>query len=218
MIISPNALTTTNVLHAVNNAYKCTDEVYMFAQSEEDCHLYLQKLYWERDPEDDFVAPNFTLPMNNIMLLRDDLVDVDFESDLDITARQVPYRTYMQNGYGIGDELVQFAVLSSTDFTPVLRPQSSTRNQQLEEQSHPPQHAGSTAAPRYTTRSPVSSRVHQPDVRTSDIQQADIFHAEYQQFDLPVRSRRVRRLSRSPPGSHRRSGKPPCPNKMGIDG
>ena len=126
MIISPNALATTNVLHAVNNAYKCTDEVYLFAQSEEDCHLYLQKLYWERDPEDDFIAPNFTLPLNNIMILRDDLINVDMESDLDITAQLVPYRTFMQNGYSIGDEWIRFAVLSSTDFPPVLHPQSST--------------------------------------------------------------------------------------------
>jgi hypothetical protein len=124
MIISPNALTTTNILHAVNNAYKCTDEVYMFAQFEEDCHLYLQKLYWERDPEDDFTAPNFTLPLRTLMLLGEDLINVDLESDLDITARLVPFRTAMQNGYALGDEWLGFAVQSSTDFMPVLSPHS----------------------------------------------------------------------------------------------
>lgn len=59
MIISPNARVTTNVLHAVDNAYRCVDLVYLFGESEEDCNLWLRRLFWARDPEDPYVAPNF---------------------------------------------------------------------------------------------------------------------------------------------------------------
>ena len=107
MIISPSPRPTTNVLRVINNAYKCVDLVYMLSQSQDDCNLWLQRLYWERDPEDDFVAPNFVPRTRTLMLIRDDLAGVDPDSGLEVTTHlRVPFRLFEQAGYGIKGELL----------------------------------------------------------------------------------------------------------------
>jgi hypothetical protein len=109
MIISPSPGVTTNVLHAVRNAYKCTDLVSMLSQSEEDCNLYLQKLYWARDPEDPFEAPNFMVPARNLMLIREDLAGIDPASEKPLDgygSRDIPYILFNQGGDATGNELL----------------------------------------------------------------------------------------------------------------
>ncbi|MCL2005073.1 MAG: hypothetical protein FWG73_02810 [Planctomycetaceae bacterium] len=96
MIISPEGLAITNVLHAVNNSYKCTNRVYMFSQTEEDCNLYIKKLYWERDPESDYEAPVFPFPRDSIMLIRQDLTSILANAHMSTRAILAPeYRLHI---------------------------------------------------------------------------------------------------------------------------
>jgi len=110
MIISPAAFQTVNVLHGVHNAFKCTDEVYMFSQSEEDCHLYVQKSYWGRDPRDDFVAPNFVEYRDNLFIIRPDLVgypkDSMWEGDIISTDTSSQSGSGDSGWWGSGDGVI----------------------------------------------------------------------------------------------------------------
>ena len=104
MIITPHGFSAVNILHAVNNSYKCTDRVYMFARAEEDCNLYLQRLYWERELNDTYEAPVFVVPQKNIMLIRQDLADVDRVNPPPNTW-QVPTLLYNHDGYAMDDPI-----------------------------------------------------------------------------------------------------------------
>jgi len=104
MIISPTPRTTINILHATNNAYKCVDLAYMFSQTEEDCNLWVQKLFWERDEDDPFEAPNFSPRTRNLMLIRDDLAGIDPESNEGIDVPYLPFILSNFGGYTIGGE------------------------------------------------------------------------------------------------------------------
>jgi len=127
MIISPNELITINVLHAVNNSYKCTDQVAMFSQSEDDCNLYLKRLYWERDPNDEYVPPDFSLPRVSVMLIREDLAGASLADTPTSSGNTVyvPFLLYNRDGYATGDELIDFYLSSDTTYQPLLLPLSS---------------------------------------------------------------------------------------------
>ena len=127
MIISPNALTTVNVLHAVNNSYKCTDQVYLLSRSKDDCNLYLRRLYWERDPNDTYIPPDFSTSKQGILLIRDDLVSAEcLEECPTPTSDNVVNRAFVrhnQNGYCFGGEIIDSVIRQTTaGVLPLLRP------------------------------------------------------------------------------------------------
>ena len=104
MIITSHGFPAVNILHSINNSYKCTDRVYLFSQAEGDCNLYLQKLYWERDLNGQCDPPMFTLPRRNIMLLRQDLADVDRVNPI-TSVHSTRSLVYNHDGYIIGEHL-----------------------------------------------------------------------------------------------------------------
>jgi len=137
MIISPNALITVNVLHAVNNSYKCTEQVYMLSRSTDDCNLYLRKLYWERDPNDTYIPPDFSQPKQSILLIRYDLISADCSvpctppNSANIVNRD--FEIQNQDGYTIGGEIVEIGIKDtvSNSVLPLLYPSAARNSHEL---------------------------------------------------------------------------------------
>ena len=121
MIILPSGLPTSDVWKVTNNAYKCVDAATMLSQSDEDCHLYVQRLFWERPPESECFAPNFALPIDSILLIREDLTGPD------MTARpsgnRIPFIIRNHGGYTTGEEIALPRInITSWTASPVLLP------------------------------------------------------------------------------------------------